>query len=105
MKKEFKNVWILTGNEENWEIAISSKIWGVREGNLKKQWDKLNSGDLLFFYAKSPVSGLVGLGLAGDKFRQNKPLWPDEVREKKVIYPYRFDLQIVYYSSDFSDKK
>lgn len=95
-----KKAWILTGNEENWEIAVRDKIWGVREGNLKKQWDKLEKGDLLLFYAKSPISGLIGLGFAESKFKQNKPLWPDEVRENKVIYPYRFGFDILYYLLD-----
>lgn len=90
-------VWILTGNEENWEVAVRDKIWGVREGNLKKQWDKLEKGDLLLFYAKSPIGGLIGLGLVESKFKQDKPLWPDEVRENKIIYPYRFGFNIVYY--------
>lgn len=93
-------VWILTGNEENWEVAVRDKIWGVREGNLKKQWDKLEKGDLLLFYAKFPIAGLIGLGLVESKFKQDKPLWPDEVRENKIIYPYRFGFNIIYYLLD-----
>jgi len=31
-----------------------------------------------------------------NKFIQDKPLWPDEVAERKVIYPYRFDFSIEY---------
>lgn len=89
--------WVLTGNEENWEVAVRDKIWGVKEGKLKSSWDKLEKGDLLLFYAKSPIGGLIGLGLVESKFKQDKPLWPDEVRENKVIYPYRFGFNIVYY--------
>lgn len=92
-----KKVWILTGNEINWEIAVSEKIWGVREGRLKTYWNQLEKGDILLFYAKSPVGGLIGLGLVESKFRQDKPLWPDETRENKVIYPYRFGFTIIYY--------
>lgn len=100
-----KKVWILTGNEENWEIAVRDKIWGVREGNLKKRWDKITNGDLLLFYATSPVGGLIGLGLVEGKFKQNKPLWPYEIKERRVIYPYRFGFNIIYYLPDSWQEK
>lgn len=85
-----KNFWILTGNEENWETALNSNVWGVREGNLVRYWEKLNKGDFLFFYVKSPITGIIGVGEVESKFKQNEPLWSDEIRENKVIYPYRF---------------
>lgn len=85
-----KNFWILTGNEENWETALNSNVWGVREGNLVRYWEKLNKGDFLFFYVKSPITGIIGVGEVESKFKQNEPLWADEIRENKVIYPYRF---------------
>ena len=89
-------LWILTGNEENWETAFNSgNIWGVREGGLVSRWKKLQKGDLLIFYAKSPVKGFIGIGKVESKFKQDKPLWPDEIRVKSVIYPYRFDFQIL----------
>jgi predicted RNA-binding protein len=92
-----KRVWILTGNEENWNLAVSDKLWGVREGRLKGYWDSLKRGDILLFYATSPIGGLIGLGLVESKFKQDKPLWPDEVRENRVLYPYRFGFEVVYY--------
>jgi len=97
--------WILTGNEENWERAVADKIWGVREGRLKKEWDKLEKGDTLFFYAKSPISGLIGVGIVESKFKQDKPLWPEEIRKKRVIYPYRFGFNIIYYLPDHRQEK
>jgi len=91
-----KNFWILTGTEENWETALNQgNIWGIREGNLVKRWKKLQKGDLLVFYAKSPVKGVIGVGKLESKFKQDRPLWPDEIRANKVIYPYRFDFQIL----------
>lgn len=89
-------IWILTGNEENWETAFNSgNIWGVREGNLVKRWERLQKGDLVLFYVKTPVKGIIGFGKIESKFKQDKPLWPDEIRAKQVIYPYRFDFQIL----------
>lgn len=90
------NLWILTGNEENWETALSSgNIWGVKKGILVGRWKKLQKGDLLIFYVKSPVTGVIGVGILESKFKQDKPLWPDEIREKRLIYPYRFDFRIL----------
>lgn len=90
------NLWILTGNEENWETAFNSgNIWGVREGGLVHRWKKLQKGDLLLFYAKSPSKGIIGIGKVESKFKQDRPLWPDEIRAKNVIYPYRFDFQVL----------
>lgn len=88
------NFWILTGNEENWETALNSNIWGVRKGRLVRCWESLQKGDTLFFYVKSPVSGLIGVGEVESKFKQNKPLWPDEIRGRRVIYPYRFGFKV-----------
>jgi hypothetical protein len=87
--------WTLTGDMENWERAISSSVWGVREGR-KNLWDRLEVGDMLFFYIKKPVSGIVGTGRVIRKFEQKTPFWADEVRENKVIYPYRFEFKIDY---------
>lgn len=96
MGKPDKNFWILTGNEENWETALSSgNVWGVREGNLVGYWKKLEKDDLLLFYVTSPIAGVIGVGRLESKFKQDKPLWPDEIRAKKVIYPYRFDFKIL----------
>ena len=88
-------VWILTGNKENWERAVSDSIWGVREGRLTSYWDKLQKGDVVIFYVTSPISGVVGVGEVDSKFKQDKPLWPDEIREQRVIYPYRFGFKIL----------
>lgn len=96
MDKPDKNFWILTGNEENWETALNSgNVWGVREGSLVGYWKKLEKDDLLLFYVTSPIAGVIGIGRLESKFKQDKPLWPDEIREKKVIYPYRFDFKIL----------
>ena len=91
------NFWILTGDTENWKIAIRDKLWGLRDKiALKKHWDKLQIGDYLFFYVKSPISGIIGFGEVKSKIIQDKPIWVDEIKENKVIYPYRFEIDIEY---------
>lgn len=82
--------WVLSGSAENWETAFESNIWGVREGSLKKLWVNISNGDTPFFYCLSPVSGVIGFGKCQSSFKQDKPLWTDEIRESKVIYPYRW---------------
>lgn len=88
--------WVLSGSAENWETAFESNIWGVREGSLKKLWENISNGDILFFYCLSPVSGVIGFGKCQARFKQDKPLWPDEIRESKVIYPYRWQFEPIY---------
>jgi predicted RNA-binding protein with PUA-like domain len=88
-------LWLSTGTEENWETAISGNIWGVVKG-LKHYWDRINKGDLLFFYAKAPVKGIVGVARIENKFKQDKPLWKKELKENKVIWPYRYDFRVEF---------
>lgn len=88
--------WVLSGSPENWETALEGNIWGVREGSLKKLWVNISNGDILFFYCLSPISGVIGFGKCQARFKQDKPLWPDEIRESKVIYPYRWQFELIY---------
>jgi hypothetical protein len=55
----------------------------------------LERGDFLFFYVKAPVSAIFGTGLVQDKFKQDRPLWADEIHAGRVIYPFRFTFDIV----------
>jgi predicted RNA-binding protein len=94
-KKREINFWILSGSKENWEKGSVESIWGVKEG-LKSSWEKLKPGDILLFYVTSPISGLIGFGRLETKFKQDKPLWPDELMKNEVIYPFRFEFKIDY---------
>lgn len=95
--KEIK-FWVLSGSEENWDYAIqgATGIWGVRDKSvLKKYWDNLKKSDYVLFYVKTPVKGIVGYGQIESKNKQNIPIWPDERRENKVVYPWRFYFSIL----------
>jgi predicted RNA-binding protein len=87
--------WILSGSKDNWRIGITSSVWGVRSG-LQNLWEKLQTSDVLIFYATSPISGIIGFGRLETKFKQDKPLWKDEIDQNKVIYPFRFEFKIDY---------
>ena len=44
-----------------------------------------------------PVGGVIGYGILKTKFKQyEKPLWPDEVKAGKAIYPLRFEFDVEF---------
>src|SRR5439155_15460932 len=87
--------WVAVGSPEHWQLAFDQGgIWGLIESH-EPQWKRLSRGDLIFSYAKSPISGLVGLGQVTKTFRQNVPLWPPEVQSNKVIWPLRFEFDVL----------
>jgi predicted RNA-binding protein len=90
--------WLVVGTPENWEIALASKgIWGLRDSPRHKSiWERLQQGDRILFYATNPVGGAIGYATVGTKFKQNKPLWPEEVQKQSVIWPYRFEFDTDY---------
>jgi hypothetical protein len=58
-------------------------------------WDLLDEEDILLFYVTRPVSGVVGFGALRTKFKDTEhPLWPDEIKRNKVLYPLRFEFNL-----------
>lgn len=99
--------WIVLGPWESWEIAFEQKgIWGTKE-ILYPEWKALDPGDVIFFYVTKTVRGVIGVGRIETKFIQDKPLWPDEIAAKKVIYPLRFEFRIDYLieQNDWKNKR
>jgi predicted RNA-binding protein len=88
-------VWISVGKVKNWETAISGNIWGVKP-TQKNLWEKLQKGDLLLFYATSPIKGVIGIGKVENKFKQDKPLWEEERKKNQAIWPYRYDFKVEF---------
>jgi len=88
--------WIASGPPEYWKIAFEvGRIWGVTEKMITR-WKRLSAGDYVLFYATKPISGVIGYGVVRTKFRQDKPLWPQEIREGRVLWPYRFEFDVEY---------
>jgi predicted RNA-binding protein with PUA-like domain len=88
-------VWISVGKVKNWETAISGNIWGVKP-TQKNLWEKLQKGDLLLFYATSPIKGVIGIAKVENKFKQDKPLWEEERKKNQAIWPYRYDFKVEF---------
>jgi predicted RNA-binding protein len=88
--------WLVVGTPEHWRIAFENgNIWGL-QSNKRAWWDKVTEGDSLIFYVTRPIGGAIGLGKVLTKFRQDKPLWPREVAEKKVFWPLRFEFDVEF---------
>jgi len=87
--------WILSGTEGNWDIAFKENKWGARKG-LENRWKQLSPGDILGFYVTSPISGIIGFGKLTRKREEKTPYWPDEIRTKQAIWPFRFYFDVIY---------
>lgn len=86
--------WLALGKLENWISAFNfGNTWGLKLSQ-KTLWDQLKTGDNILFYVTSPISGVVGVGELTTKFRQDRPLWPEEINKGEVIWPLRFQFNI-----------
>ena len=90
------NYWLIIGSPENWEEAFQKgNIWGFSE-RQSHTWNKLKEGDVILFYAKEPIRGVLGYGIVKTKFRQTQPLWSAEIKENRVRWPLRFEFDVEY---------
>jgi predicted RNA-binding protein len=98
--------WILCGSPENWNVAFEGELWGLIP-KFEGKWRYAQPEDWLFFYATSPVSGVIGAGRLLTKFKQDKPIWPDEIAKKEVLYPFRFEFKSEYIipASDWGSRR
>lgn len=88
--------WLAVGAPENWETAFDyGNIWGLRL-TQKFLWERIDEGDVVFFYSTRPIKKVIGYGTISSKFKQDKPLWPEELRKNKVIWPLRFQFDVVF---------
>jgi len=86
--------WLVVGSTINWMTAFEKgNIWGLKE-RQRHLWESLNEGDILLFYVTQPVQGIIGYGILRTKFKQNRPLWPQELSEHKLIWPLRFEFDV-----------
>ena len=86
--------WLVVGAVKNWVTAFEhGNIWGLRR-TQQHLWENLGESDRVLFYATQPVGGIIGHGRVRTKFRQNEPLWPEEIRKNEVIWPLRFEFDV-----------
>lgn len=90
------NYWMAIGTPSNWmEAFAKGNIWGLRP-RQKSRWGSLAEHDTILFYATKPAAGVIGYGSVKAKFVQDQPLWADEIKEGKVIWPLRFEFNVDY---------
>jgi len=94
--------WIIPVSEENWRVVKSLNIYGAPETKIGRPITQLvQPGDVLIFYvlkrgSKSLGGKFVGVfRVVSTWFREDKLLWPDEVREGAVKHPWRVRLEPV----------
>lgn len=91
-----RKLWLAIGKDKNWRTSFRNRnIWGLEE-KQKDVWDNLTKGDLILFYAKYPLKGIIGYGTIATVFKQDKPLWPEEIKKNIVKWPLRFEFNIEY---------
>ncbi len=90
------NYWLAVGSPENWKKSFKQNyIWGLTN-RQRHWWEKLSEGDSVLFYATKPVSGVIGYGTIQTKFRQDRPTWPQEIKEGKILWPLGFEFTVKY---------
>jgi len=90
------NYWLAVGPLENWKTTFEQgNIWGLTDTQRQKYiWNNLTENDIILFYITNPISGIIGYGTVQTKFRQTKPLWPQEIADRKVIWPLCFEFNV-----------
>ena len=91
--------WVIPVSEANWEVIKKLNVYGAPEDSAAPKLNK--AGDYLVFYVTVKGSRALGGKFVGvyravsEWFREDKPLWPDEVAEGKVKYPWRVRIEPV----------
>lgn len=88
--------WLAVGTPENWHTAFDyGGIWGLKLSQ-RHYWEAITENrDIVFFYAITPVAGVVGHGIVRTKLHQPSPLWPEERTRNEVIWPLRFEFDVM----------
>ena len=91
--------WIIPITYDNWLVCHREMVYGFGE-SLENH---IKKGDIIIFYVmKSRCSNpdyascfANAYEVVSNWFKENKPLWPDEVKAKKVLYPHRVTLRLI----------
>ena len=95
MATNYAKAWVAVGDEANWERGFENGIWGLVP-KLENHWKRMQSGDLILFYCKTPIKGFVGAGIIRSRFRQTQPYWKEELEAGSVIWPFRFEFDTTH---------
>lgn len=108
--------WIFSSkNRKNIHVAFERLVWGfwdrdlVRstESKLVKNWrpflrlyNSISSGDSVFFQI-ARTGEMHAVGVVRDKYYDDQtPIWDQEVKGNKVIFPWRVSFHVIIYSEE-----
>ncbi len=87
--------------------------WGVKKDSRNSNfaiYEKLQIGDIVFIKESRKrtkhfgKNGIFGVAKVTRKFEERKiRYWPDEIIKKRVIYPYRFELDPIFLGKSDKD--
>ncbi|MCL0041359.1 hypothetical protein M1N08_01230 [Dehalococcoidia bacterium] len=88
------NYWMAVGSPRNWKEAFEKgNTWGLTQ-RQKHRWEKLAENDIVLFYATERVAGVIGYGLVQTKLIQDQPLWSEEIKQGKVVWPLHLEFSV-----------
>ena len=99
-----KNYFMINGPWEHLGHSLNNKpfLWATKGSDASDIgiYNKLQPGDIVFLSNSAKDPGpfgkkcILGFGRVVRKFEGTEPFWPDEIKENKVIYKYRFELEL-----------
>jgi len=81
--------WLLITSSENYIRCIDGRVWGDEDRGRIAQ---VQTGDIIFFYVKSPAKYLAAMGLVTRApYTDSAILWTDDER----VYAHRFNFELL----------
>ena len=81
--------WLLITSPENYIRCIDGRVWGDEDRGRIAQ---VQTGDIVFFYVKSPAKYLAAMGIVTrSPYSDQTTLWMDDERK----YPFRFNFEVL----------
>ena len=101
-EKQSTRNYILVGDENTVKTALDELQWGFSE-RTKGLWNTSEIGEEIAFYVTKPTKKIIGFGIINNKKFDNQLTWPDEILFKKSLWPYRFQIKLVFTTKNWDD--
>ncbi len=88
------NCWLFSVSRANWDVVLNKNLWGLRREKAATS-RRVKKGDKIVFIVTGtrPLIFTGVFEVAEDWFQDSRPVWSDELEEKKAIYPIRARLK------------
>lgn len=88
--------WLFSVSRANWDIVLSKNLWGLRKEKTATS-HRVKTGDTIVFVVTGtrPLIFAGAFEVAEEWFQGSDSVWPDELEERKLIYPIRVRLKPV----------